>query len=242
MEQLFLENELKDLNLNEKKKFVIKGPLKDLMYGEEVVNFPIIVSFEKNKCKKTYKIFTQKFLDYIYDNMKFEHALLLVGNYCQEYDKSKICLFTDFVRGKYYLITENFEASYEYYFSEGKNILKEKKCNTSVLTPNFEYYFLTPKSSSLMNFVLSPNRKMAIESIILFDNKKINSIFGPYGNGKTTTLIMLSKLMKSICCLNLKALYIYKDTLMIWKFKLFLVELYNMLKDQKENFEKYKKK
>ena len=77
MKQLFLENELKDLNLNEKKKFVIKGPLKDLMYGEEVVNFPIIVSFEKNTSKKTYKIFTQKFLDYIYDSMKFEHALFL---------------------------------------------------------------------------------------------------------------------------------------------------------------------
>ena len=239
--QLFLKDELKDLNEIEKNKFVINGPFKDLMYDKEIVNFPIIVSFEKDSVKETYKIFTQKFLDSIYDSMKFEHPLLFIGNSCQEYDKNKICLFTDFEREKNYLITENFEASYEKYFSGDKDILDEDTCNTYELTPNFEYYFLTPKPSSLMNFVLSPKRKMAIKSIINFKNEKINSIFGPYGNGKTTTLILLSKLKKSTCYLNLKALYINKDKIKIWKFQLFLVELYNMLKEQIENFEKLKK-
>ena len=74
-----------------------------------------------------------------------------------------------------------------------------------------------------MNFVLSPKRNIAIESMTLFKNKKINSIFGPYGNGKTTTLILLSKLMKSICYLNLKDLYIYKDKIRICKYQLFFL-------------------
>ena len=61
------------------------------MYNKEKVNFPIIVSFEKKASVKTYKIFTQKYFDKIYEDMKFNHSLLLIGNSCQEYDKNKMC-------------------------------------------------------------------------------------------------------------------------------------------------------
>ena len=237
---LFSENELIDLDVEEKNKFKISGPLKDLMYGEEKVNFPIIVTFEKNKLAQTYKIYTQKYLDQIYDGMKFEHSLLLVGNSCKKYDKKKECLFTKLEKDKNYLITENFETAYEKYFSGDISILDQDICDTSELTPNFEYYFLSPKPSSLMSFILSPNRKKAIDSIMNFENKKINSIYGPYGNGKTTTLIMISRLINSICYLNLNALHIHKEEIRIWKYKIFLLELYNMLKDQKEHFNKIK--
>ena len=90
---LFSENELIDLDVEEKNKFKISGPLKDLMYGEEKVNFPIIVTFEKNKLAQTYKIYTQKYLDQIYDGMKFEHSLLLVGNSCKKYEKKRMLIY-----------------------------------------------------------------------------------------------------------------------------------------------------
>ena len=237
---LFLEDELKDLKTEEKRKFEISGPLKDLMYNKEKVNFPIIVSFEKKASVKTYKIFTQKYFDKIYEDMKFNHSLLLIGNSCQEYDKNKMCLFTDFERDKNYIITENFEDIYENYFKAGKNIIDQVYSETSELTPNFQYYFSTPKQSSIMNFVLSPERKKAIESLIYSKNKKIISIFGPYGNGKTTTLILISKLINNVCYLNLNALYIYKYRIRIWKYQLFLPELYNMLKGNIDHFKKLK--
>ena len=96
-----------------------------------------------------------------------------------------------------------------------------------------------------MQFSFNFIRKQSIIPIFDFENNKINSIFGPYGSGKTTTLILFARSSDNTCYLNLNALYKYKDNLHIWKYDLFLNELYNIFKkeekDKQINNENWKK-
>ena len=81
-----------------------------------------------------------------------------------------------------------------------------------------------------MKFSMSLKRKEVIFSLSTFTKSKIRCIFGPYGNGKTTSLIILSRNKDGICYLNLKALNNNKNNLDLWKFDLFLFEVFNLFK------------
>ena len=240
---LFEENDIKNLDLSEKKKFKIDGPFQDLIYEDKKVYFPIIVTFQKGNINKTYKIYTQKLLDKIYDEINYESPFLLIGNSYEKFEKEKLnFLFTHPEKHKNFIITDIKDINYEQYYSENYDILRKNECNPSYLTPNFEFYFTSPKTNCNMSFKFSRERKDVIDSIIDFRYDKIHSIFGPYGNGKTTTLIIVSKLLGDVCYLNLKALYNNKKNVYIWKFKLFLLELFNLFKKDKKTFEKIKEK
>ena len=240
-EELFLDNDTINLDLNEKNKFKIEGIMKDLFYDGEMVNYPITVTFKKGDIQKTHYIFTQKYFDKIYEQMHFKNPLLLIGNVYEKYEKDKISLFTHTKKNQnIFIIIEKEEENYEKYYTKKIVLLKEYK--PSDLTPNFKYYFSSPKSITEMKFAISHKRKEAIRSIITFKNDKIHSIFGPYGNGKTTSLIIFAKSQDNICYLNLKALYNNKDNLNLWKFDLFLLEIFNLFKQEKEMFKQIKEK
>ena len=239
--ELFLDDDTINLDLNEKKKFQLRGIIKDLFYDNEMVYYPITVTFKKADIQKTYYIFTQKYFDKIYEQMDFKNPLLLIGNIYENYEKDKISLFTHPQKNKYiFIISEKEEEKYENYYTKKISLLKE--CKASDLTPNFKYYFSSPKSNIEMKFSLSHERKESIRSIITFKNDKIHSIFGPYGNGKTTSLIIFAKNQDNICYLNLKALYNNRDNLNLWKFDLFLLEIFNLFKQDQEMFKKIKEK
>ena len=93
-----------------------------------------------------------------------------------------------------------------------------------------------------MQFSFNSFRKKAIAPIFNFKKKKINPIFGPYGSGKTTTLILEARDKDNTCYLNLNALYKYKDDLHVWKYNLFLKELYNIFKKEEEEIKEKKDK
>ena len=239
-ETLFRDNDQIKLNLEEKKKFEIKDSIhRDLIYDGEIIYFPIVVSFEKDGINKIYKMFTKKYFDKIYREMNFQNPLLLIGNNYEKYNPNQILLFTYFgLKDKIYKLIEKEEENYEKYYST--NFKVSNKCVPSVFTLNFKYYFSYPKSNCKMNFCLSPERIDVMDSIIDFTNSKIHSICGPYGNGKSTSLIMLAKEYNNICYLNLRALHKYQKELYFWKFDLFLPEIYNLFKEKKDKFEEIK--
>jgi len=251
-EKLFEDNDLIELDILEKNKFKIKDLLYDLLYDGEIVNFPIIISFEKDDKNNTYKIFTKKYFDKIYKEFNFSNPFLLIGNSCEKYEHDKFYLFSLFNqdKNKKIKIFEKKEDNYNEFYSKKVEPLKEY--NFSFLTPNFKYYFSSPKNDCKMTFSFNHVRKSAINSLFSFNNEKIHSILGPYGSGKTTSLIFKARITDNICYLNLNALYQNKDDIDIWKFELFLKELYNLFKaekkekDEKEekedNFTKIKKK
>ena len=239
--ELFLDNDTINLDLNEKNKFKIEGAMKDLFYDNEMVNYPITVTFIKGKVQITYSIFTQKYLDQIYKQMDFNNPLLLIGNIYTNYEKDKVSLFTHPKKDEeIFFIIEKEEDNYTKYYTNTINLLEESK--PSDLTPNFKYYFSFPKiMKNLMKFSISHKRKEGIRLITTFKNEKIHSIFGPYGNGKSTSLIIFAKSQDNICYLNIKALYNNKDNVNLWKFDLFLLELFNLFKKDEDNFKEIKK-
>lgn len=230
---LFQDNDLINLDISEKNKFKIQGILPDLFYDGEFVYSPIIVSFEKDDKNKMYKIFTKKYFDKIYKEMNFMNPVILIRNSYEKYEPKKFSLLTRFNSGaKIFKILEKKEENFREFYS--KKLELKKECTPSVLTPNFKYYFSSPKTDCRMKFSLSNERRQAIFSIFTFTDDKINSIYGPYGSGKTTSLILKARSSDNICYLNLNALYQNKNDLFLWKFDLFLKELYNLFKKEKE--------
>ena len=241
-DNLFKDNDLIKLNMEEKNKFKTKGHINiDLIYDGELVYFPIRVNFKKGDINKTYKMFTKRFFDKIYEEMNFKNPMLLLGKSYEDYNKNN--LFTKYnADDKIYKIFEKYELNYSKFYSTEINLF-EKNCPLD-LTPNFNYYFSYPKKKCEMEFSFTISRKREIDSLFNFKTKKINSIFGPYGNGKTTSLILESRSHDNTCYLNLDALYKYKDDLYFWKYNLFLNELYNIFKkeEEKSSFKKIQEK
>ena len=242
-DNLFENDDLINLNIEEKNKFEISGSIiRDLIYDGEMVYSPIMVNFENGDINKTYKMFTKKYFNEIYKGMNFKSPMLLIGNSLEKYKISN--LFIKYNEGnKIYKIFEKKEENYTNFYSTKIRLLKE--CSPLDLTPNFNYYFTSPKKDCQMQFSFNIIRKQLIIPMLNFENNKINSIFGPYGSGKTTTLIIYARNSDNTCYLNLNALYKYKDNLHIWKYNLFLNELYNIFKkeekDKKRNIEIEKK-
>ena len=109
-----------------------------------MVYFPILVSFEKDNINKTYKMFTKKYFDKIYKDMNFKNPMLLIGNSYEKYKHNINNLFTRINKeDKIYKIFEKKEENYIEFYSTKIERLKE--CNPSDLTPNFKYYFTSPK-------------------------------------------------------------------------------------------------
>ena len=241
-DNLFKEGDLINLNEEEKNKFKIKDSIdSDLIYDGEIVYFPIVVSFENGDINKTYKMFTKKYFVKIYEEMKFTNPMLLIGNSIEKYDNNINDLFTEYNEGdKIYKIFEKKEENYIEFYSIKIKALKEY--NPSDLTPNFKYYFTSPNKVCQMQFSFNCFRKKTIIPIFNFKKKKINPIFGPYGSGKTTTLILEARDKDNTCYLNLNALYKYKDDLHVWKYNLFLKELYNIFKKEEEEIKEKKDK
>ena len=231
--QLFTDNDSINLDISEKNKFVIKGPLKYLYYENEMVHSPIFVSFEKSGKVQTYKLYTKSKLNEIYINSHFKDPMILIGNSFVKYDPEEMHLFSIYDKNKDYKIFDKKEENYEDFYSE--TLLLDEDCAPSVLTPNFKYYFSSPKTKCKMYFSLSQFRCEIIFSLLDFtNNDKIHSIYGPYGSGKTTSLIIASRTTDNTCYLNLNALNQNKDKLFIWKYELFLKELYHLFKKNKE--------
>jgi len=231
--ELFTDNDSITLDISEKNKFAIKGPLKYLYYENEMVHSPIYISFEKSGKVQIYKIYTQKYLNEIYINSHFKDPMILIGNSLLKYDPEEMHLFSIYNENKDYKIFDKKEENYEDFYSE--TLLLDEDCEPSVLTPNFKYYFSSPKAKCKMNFSLSQLRCDIIFSLLDFSKKeKIHSIYGPYGSGKTTSLIIAARTTDNVCYLNLNALNQNKDKLDIWKYQLFLKELYHIFKINKE--------
>ena len=237
-DNLFRDDDLINLSIEEKNKFKIKGSIiRDLFYDGEFVYFPILVCFEKGDINKTYKMYTKKYFDEIYKEMKFKSPMLSIGNSIEKYDI--INLFTKYNEfNKIYKIFEEKEINYNDFYSTEIKALR--KYNPSDLTPNFKYYFSSPKKNCKMQFAFGTVRKREIDPIFESKKNKIKSIFGPYGSGKTTTLILEARSYDNACYLNLDALYKYKDNLHIWKYELFLKELYNIFKKEEEKIKEDK--
>ena len=233
-DKLFKGDDLINLNIDEKNKFEIKDSInRDLIYDGEIIYFPIVVSFEKDDINKIYKMFTKKYFDKIYKEMKFTNPMLSIGNSIEKYENNTIDLFTEYNEGdNIYKIFEKKDENYAQFYSTKIKALKQ--CSPLDLTPNFKYYFTSPNKDCQMQFSFNSFRKKAIAPIFNFKKKKINPIFGPYGSGKTTTLILEARNYDNTCYLNLNALNQYKDDLHIWKYDLFLKEFYNIFKKEEE--------
>ena len=232
-DNLFKNDDLINLNMEEKNKFEIKGSIiRDLFYDGEIVYPPIMVNFENGNINKTYKMFTKKYFNEIYNGMNFNSPILLIGYSLEKYNNSN--LFIKYNEGnKIYKIFEKKKENYTKFYSTKIRLLKE--CNPSDLTPNFNYYFAFPKKKCQMKFSFNTIRRQSTIPIFNFENNKINPIFGPYGSGKTTTLIIFARSNDNTCYLNLNALYKNKDNLHVWKYDLLLKELYNIFKkDEKD--------
>ena len=239
---LFKKDDLIALDANEKNKFQIKGVLRDLYYdGELVYYYPIVVTFKKDTIEETYKIFTEKYLDKIYKKMNFNNPFIIIGNIIEKYEHNQTVLFTRLnINEKNFIIYESEEMNFKKHYS--KNFSLEEECDSTDLTRNFNYYFSSPKKTCKMKFYITFKRSSIIRSLLKFKDYKIHSIFGPYGNGKTTSLIIISKAYDNICYLNLKALYRNKNNFLLWKYELFLFELYNLFKNEKNDmFDEIKK-
>jgi len=63
-----------------KKKYQLKGIIKDLFYDNEMVNYPITVTFQKTDIQNAYYKFTQNYFDKLYEQMNFKNPFLLIGN------------------------------------------------------------------------------------------------------------------------------------------------------------------
>ena len=236
------DDDLINLNIEEKNKFEIKNSIfRDLIYDGEIVYSPIEVSFEKGDINKKYKIFTKKYFNKIYKEMEFTNPMLLIGNSIEKYKNNINYLFNEYHDGiRIYKIFEKKEENYTNFYSTQIKALKDY--SPLDLTPNFDYYFASPKKECKMQFSFSSFRKKTISPIFSFITKKINPIFGPYGSGKTTTLILAARNIDNTCYLNLNALYKYKVDLYLWKNNLFLKELYNIFKKEEEKINKEKDK
>ena len=236
-EHLFKGDDLINLDITEKNKFKIEDSIGgDLIYDGETVFFPIIVSFEKDNINKTYKMFTQKYFDKIYNEMQFINPMLLIGNSYKKFENKKNYLFTlNNQENEKYKIFEKQEEHYVKFYSTTINARTEYV--PSDLTPNFNYYFTSPKKPCKMKFSFNSFRKKNIVPIFSFNTNKIHSIFGPYGSGKTTSLILASRNRKDTCYLNLNSLYKFGYDLYIWKYILFLNELYNIFRKEEEEIQ-----
>ena len=140
-----------------------------------------------------------------------------------------------------YKIEEIVEEDYNKYY---KSVFDKAKLGKEILakelTPNFKYYIKSPSQDSKIKYILSKERIKSMKTFF-FDNEKIQVISGPYGIGKTTSLILLCYSSKEkYCYLNLRALNDNQNNIQIWKYKIFFVELYAIFKDDKEKFKKLK--
>ena len=233
---LFNDNDAMKLSKTEKNKFKIKGSfLVDLFYEKEKVNAPILVSFENNNKKNIYKICTQKYFDKKYNEMNFTNPILEIDNEFKNYDPKDFDLFNEFDKNKIFKIFEKNGDAYDDLYS--KKVERGVECYPTSLTPNFQYYFEYPKTCCKMEFELSSERLQIINWIFNFKKEKIHSFFGPYGSGKTTTLLLGKNKYDNLCYLNLSALNVYKDNLIIWKYELLLKEFYNLFYAQEQKVE-----
>lgn len=90
-DNLFKNDDLINLNMEEKNKFEIKGSIiRDLFYDGEMVYPPIMVNFENGNINKTYKMFTKKYFNEIYNGMNFNSPMLLIGNSLEKYNNSNL--------------------------------------------------------------------------------------------------------------------------------------------------------
>ena len=233
---LFNDNDAMKLSKTEKNKFRIKGSfLVDLFYEKEKVNAPILVSFENNNKKNIYKICTQKYFDKKYNEMNFTNPILEIDNEFKNYDPKDFDLFNEFDKNKIFKIFEKNGDAYDDLYS--KKVERGVECYPTSLTPNFQYYFEYPKTCCKMEFELSSERLQIINWIFNFKKEKIHSFFGPYGSGKTTTLLLGKNKYDNLCYLNLSALNVYKDNLIIWKYEILLKEFYNLFYAQEQKVE-----
>ena len=112
-----------------------------------------------------------------------------IGNSFENFEYNKTNLFLEYnEEDKDYKIFEKIEENYSNFYSTEIKVLK--KYNPSDITPNFKYYFDSPKKKCKMQFSFNTVRKKEIDPIFDLKRKKIKSIFGPYGSGKTTTIIL----------------------------------------------------
>lgn len=213
--------------------FCLKGFYKDLYYNEERIYPPIIVNFKNGTKTETHQIFTKKYFEKIYKQFGFSNPLLDNNYFYQEFDIDNYQLF-DSMETNYKIqeiVEEDYETLYKQVFNEtkiGKEILAKE------LTFNFKYYIKSPSQEHKIKFILSEERIKTMKSF-LSNKEKIYAISGPYGIGKTISLILLcySK-EKKFCYLNLRALNDNKNNIQIWKYKLFLTELYSIFKEDKD--------
>ena len=222
--------------------FCLKGFYKDLYYNEERIYPPIIVNFQNGTKTETHQIFTKKYFEKIYKQFGFSNPLLDNNYFYQEFDIDNYQIF-DLMETNYKIqeiIEEDYKTLYEKVFDEkkiGKEILAKE------LTFNFKYYIKSPSQEHKIKFILSKERIKSMKSF-LSNKEKIYAISGPYGIGKTISLILLcySK-EKKFCYLNLRALNENKNNVQIWKYKLFLAELFAIFKEDKnkKNFNELKK-
>lgn len=109
--------------------------------------------------------------------MNFKNLMLLIENSCQKYEANN--LFAVINEGdKIFKIFEKKEENYIDFYSTTIKTLKEY--NPSDLTPNFKYYFTSPKKACKMKFSFNFFRKKAIIPVFNLTTNKIHSIFGPY--------------------------------------------------------------
>jgi len=213
--------------------FCLKGFYKDLYYNEERIYPPIIVNFKNGTKTETHQIFTKKYFEKIYKQFGFSNPLLDNNYFYQEFDIDNYQLF-DSMETNYKIqeiVEEDYETLYKQVFNEtkiGKEILAKE------LTFNFKYYIKSPSQEHKIKFILSEERIKTMKSF-LSNKEKIYAISGPYGIGKTISLILLcySK-EKKFCYLNLRALNDNKNNVQIWKYKLFLTEIYSIFKEDKD--------
>ena len=185
--------------------FSLKGFYKDLYYKEERIYPPILVNFKNDSKTETHEIFTKKYFKKIYDEFNFIHPLLDNNSIYQEFDIDN-CEIFDLIETNF-KIEEIKEEDYNNYYNSTFNASKlGKEIIAKELTPNFKYYIKASSQHRKIKYVLSQDRIKTMKSL-LSNSERIYAISGPYGIGKTTSLILLCYSSdKKICYLNLRAL------------------------------------
>lgn len=164
--------------------------------------------------------------------MDFKNLMLLVGNTYEKFDVTDSSLFTRSKKdNQIYKIIEIETKNYDCFYKSKVKLMKE--CEREDLTTNFGYYFSSPKKKCKMKFCMSLKSRELLFTILTFAKNKIRCILSPYGNGKMTSLITLSRNKDGICFLNLKALNNKAYNLNLWKSDLFLLEVFNLFKMNK---------
>ena len=221
--------------------FSLQGFFKDLYYNNERIYPPIIVNFKNKTKNEIYRIFTKKFFNKIYNEYNFINPLLEKNDIYIEFNINDSELF-DKIESNYTIediIEEDYTNFYKISFDEKK--IGKEICPYD-LTLNYKYYIASPSPEIKVKYVLPHERIKNIKSIIN-QQEKIYAICGPYGIGKTTSLLILCKsLKKERCCyLNLKALNENKLNVQIWKYRLFLTELFSIFREEYFHFMELKK-